>query len=295
MLLPRFEFHQPAGLAEALGLLADFGGEAKILAGGTDLLVHLKHKRLKPAHLVSLEAVGGLSEVSANGEVTVGARTTIARLMEDPVVREHGGVLAQAAGNLGSPLIRNRATLGGNLASARPAADTAPPLMALRARVVLKSRSGEREVPLDEFFQGPGQSVLRPDEILTGVRFPKPPAGSGGGYQKLGLRKSMEIGLVNSAVQLTLDDDGRTIRAARVVLGSVAPTPIRSLQAEEALIGAPATQKTLVRAARAAVGDSCAITDFRATIDYRCQMVEVLTRRALETAIRRAAGDRSRS
>lgn len=289
MLLPRFEFHRPAGIDEACEMMAEFGAKAKLLAGGTDLLVNMKHKRLKPAHVVSLDALEELAEVSGNGGgIAIGAGTRISGLLANEFLNENVQILIQAGANLGSPLIRNRATVGGNLATARPAGDMAPPLMALDAGVVLKSKTAQREVPLDEFFLGPGQSVITPEEIMVRIRIPAVEPGTGGGYQKLGLRQSMEIGIVNTAAVLTLEEDGETIKKARVVLGSVAPTPVRSPEAEKALTGAPASAETFTRASRVAVDDSCAIDDFRGTIAYRCQMVEVLTRRALETALENA-------
>ena len=289
MLLPRFDFHRPADLTEACEIMAEFGPKAKLLAGGTDLLVNMKHKRLKPDHVVSLDGVEELAGISGNGRgITIGAGTTIAGLVAGELLQRKAHILVQAGANLGSPLIRNRATLGGNLSSARPAADTAPPLMALGASVELASKSGTRTVPLDEFFLGPGQSVIRPDEVMVRILIPLIPDGSGGGYQKLGLRRSMEIGIVNSAAVLELADDGQTIKGARVFLGSVAPTPVRSPQAEKILIGSQADSDTFTKASQAAIGDSCAIDDFRGTIDYRCQMVEILTKRALETALKEA-------
>ena len=183
-------------------------------------------------------------------------------------------MLGVAAGRLGSPLIRNRATIGGNVANARPAADTAPALMVLDARVVLTSADGERDVSINEFFTGPGQTVMRPDEIISRIIVPKIEGKNGGGYEKLGLRKSLEIAIVNAAAFLELSPNGKKIKNARVALGAVGPTPLRSPAAEAVLTGAAAGPKVLARAAAAAMGDSCAIDDHRGTADYRCQMVE---------------------
>ena len=292
MLLPKFDFHCPASLDETCELLGKYKERSKLLAGGTDLLVNMKKKLLNPEHVVSIDRIEELDQFSSDRSgISIGPRFTIASLLDVRGLKKKANVLVQAAEKMASPLIRNRATVGGNIVTARPASDMAAPLMALGARVVLKSRAGEREVLLDEFFLGPGQSVIKPDEVLTRI-IVSPLNGAGGsGYQKLGLREAMEIGIVNAAAVLTLDKSGRKIEDAKVVLGAVAPTPIHSPEAEKALVGAAANVKTLAKAAECAVGDSCAITDFRGTIEYRCLMVEVLTRRALETALEQALGN----
>ena len=291
MFLPKFNFHRPATLDETCEILATHGVKAKLVAGGTDLLVNMKKKLLAPSHVVALDDIQDLEGVrSSKASINIGARSTIAGLCENRTLQKQVSILIQAACNLGSPLIRNRATVGGNLATARPASDTAPPLMALDASVILQSKKGTREINLNQFFTGPGTTVMRPDEVLTRIDIPAPAHGTGGGYQKLGLRQAMEIGIVNSAAVLTLDSSGKKIQSARVVLGAVAPTPIRSPEAEAVLVGAKADKKTLAKAAQAAVGDSCAIDDLRGTTEYRCLMVEVLTRRALETALAEALG-----
>ena len=289
MLLPKFDFYQPGGLKEACEIMAAYQAGAKVLAGGTDLLVNMKRKLVRPDHVVSLDGLADLRGVSSDREtITIGANTTIAGLVEDRTIGRLCPVLVQAGRLLGSPPIRNRATVGGNLATARPAGDMAPPLMALDARVLLVSLAGAREVSLDDFFLGPGQSVIRPDEVMTGILVPGPAPLTGGGYEKLGVRRTMVIGLVNAAAVLTLDQGGRKIKSARIVLGAVGPTPIRSPEAEAVLAGAVAGPKAFAAAGRAAIGDSCAITDFRGSLEYRCDMVEVLVRRALETAFRAA-------
>ena len=286
MLLPRFNFHSPASLGEACRMLDEMNGQAKLLAGGTDLLVNMKKKVLAPEHLIALDRAPELAGISTSkGVVSIGASTTAAELAENRTVKSKLAVLSAAAGRLGSPLIRNRATVGGNLVTARPAADTAPPLLALGAEVVLTSSSGERVVPLDEFFKGPGQTVIGPGEVLSRIQVPVPAAGSGGGYEKLGLRQTLEIAIVNVATCLTLDKSGKKIENARVVLGSVAPTPIRAAKAEAALTGQAASAKNLAQAALEAVKDAKPITDHRGTAKYRSLMIEVLTRRALTTAL----------
>ncbi|MCF8065444.1 MAG: xanthine dehydrogenase family protein subunit M, partial [Desulfarculaceae bacterium] len=284
MLLPTFDYYRPAGLPEALSLLAEMGEDARPLAGGTDLLVNLKLKKAAPKALLDL---GSLEELKGNrtddGKVSLGALNTASRLASGGP--EVPGLLAMGAGSLGSPQVRNRATLGGNLVTARPAADICLPLLALGATAVLAGPQGEREVPLDGYFQGPGYTVKQPGEILTRVLVGAPRPGVGGGYQKLGLRQAMEIALVNVAVYLELEGDGETVALARVALGAVAPVPMLSPGAAQALQGTPAGEKIFTEAAEAAAADAKPIDDHRGSAAYRRDMVRTLTLRPLRQAL----------
>ncbi|MCB2189716.1 MAG: xanthine dehydrogenase family protein subunit M [Deltaproteobacteria bacterium] len=292
MLLPRFAYHRPAGIAEALALLAEHQDRAAVLAGGTDLLVNLKHKLKNPAVLVDLAGIPGLAQVEETaGALRVGPLCSARGLSRDATVRAQATALALGAGVLGSPQVRNRATVGGNVCNARPAADMCVPLLALGASACLRASEGEREVPLAEFFLGPGATVRRPTEILVGLQVPAAQAGAGSGYQKLGLRKALEIALVNVAAFLTLEKDGKTIAGARVALGSVAPTPILSPGAAAALVGREAGPAALAQAGEAAAADCRPIDDHRGSAAYRRDMVAVLTRRALEAALAQAQGN----
>jgi len=290
MLLPRFEYDEPTSLEEACDLMASFGSKAKVLAGGTDLLVNMKKKLLAPAHVVSLGRVESLKTLEgSNGSIRIGALMTASAVSEAQGVKNGLSALARGASSLGSPLIRNLATIGGNLASARPAADFPPPLMVYGAQVLLKKKGGERIVPLDAFFKGPGMTVVQPDEILAEIVVPKPPPGSGAGYMKLGVRKTLEISIVNVAAFLSLDGGG-VIRTARVVLGAVAATPIQAPSAETVLVGQKPSLEVFAKAGDAAAGDSRPIDDFRGSAEYRREMVKVLTRRALQGAWDEARG-----
>ncbi len=283
MILPRFDFHRPADVAEAVDMLAVLGDGAKLLAGGTDLLVNMKHGAVKPRSLICLEGLAELAGRETAGEgLALGSGITAARIAADTAMP---AALALGAGALGSPQVRNRATIGGNLATARPAADMCVPLLALGAEVLLAGPGGERRVALDGFFLGPGQTVAEANEVLTKVLLPAPKAGTGSGYQKLGLRRSLEISLVNVAAWLRLADDGATIAEARVSLGAVAPTPILSPGAADALAGAPAGEDSFARAAAAAAQDARPIDDHRGSAEYRRDMVAVLTRRCLADAL----------
>lgn len=287
MLLPSFDYYRPQSLPEALSLLGEMGEAARPLAGGTDLLVNLKLKKLAPKVLLDL---GGLEELKGNrqddGMVSLGALATASRLASGGP--EVPGLLAMGAGSLGSPQVRNRATLGGNLVTARPAADICLPLLALGAEAVLAGPGGERVVALDVYFKGPGYTVKEPGEILTRVILHAPRPGVGGGYQKLGLRQAMEIALVNVAAHLELEEDGKTVALARVALGAVAPFPMLSPGAAKALIGKPAEETNFSEAAEAAAAEARPIDDHRGSAAYRRDMVRTLTLRALRQALSQA-------
>jgi CO/xanthine dehydrogenase FAD-binding subunit len=289
MLLPKFQYHEPRSLHEATGLMGEIGEEASILAGGTDLLVNMKRGKLFPKHLVYLARIEELKEVKRHdGSLTIGACVTVADLKEKGEIGPDFSAIAEGAGSLGSPLIRNLATVGGNIVTARPAADLPPPLIAYGAKIVLEKESGERTVPLEEFFQGPGKTILEPGEILSSIIVDRPPPFSGGGYMKLGVRKSLEISIVNVAAFLTLDGPSGPIREARIVLGAVAPKPMRSPSAEGALIGRKPDERLLREAGEKAAGDARPIDDFRGSAEYRREMVKLLTGKALLKAYEEA-------
>ena len=285
MLLPKFEFHEPIKLPEACELMGELKDKGRLLAGGTDLLVNMKKKLVAPEHLVSLARIEELKGIDAsNGLFKIGACVTAAELAESEVIRGLFGALEAGAASLGSPLIRNMATIGGNLVAARPAADLPTALMAYGAEVVLKRSSGDRSVPVDDFFKGPGETLLGPDEILTRVLLRKPQPASGAAYIKLGLRKTLEISLVNVAVYIGLDSQDGSIQTARVVLGAVAPTPIRAPSAEKIILGKKPSDALFESAGNEAAKDSKPIDDFRGSAEYRTDMVKVLTHRALSKA-----------
>ncbi|MDQ1240228.1 MAG: aerobic carbon-monoxide dehydrogenase medium subunit [Thermodesulfobacteriota bacterium] len=290
MLLPKFSYHEPSTLEEALQLLSSLGGNAKVLAGGTDLLVRMKQKIDKPAHVISIARVPGMDTiVPRNGHaVTVGAAVTARQLADHEFIHDHFAPLALAAGRLGAPMIRNRATIGGNLVNARPAADLPPACMVLNSSVTLKSLSGERQVSVNDFFKGPGQCVIEPHELMLSIDIDTPPPWSGGAYIKLGARKTLEISMVNVAAMLTLQGPEGPIVDARVALGAVAPTPVRAYAAEELLVGSNPSEELFHQAGAIGVGICSPITDHRGTMEYRCMMIEVLTKRCLIQAWEKA-------
>jgi carbon-monoxide dehydrogenase medium subunit len=269
--------------------MGELGETARPLAGGTDLLVNLKKGSLSVEHVVSLNRIQELGQIAQSGDQTeIGACVTVAKLAESNEIAAQFKGLRMGAENLGSPLIRNRATAGGNILSARPAADLPLPLMAYGAEVVLQKDSEERTVSLDDFFLGPGETLAEPDEILSRILLKHPPAGSGASYLKLGIRKATEIAIVNVATFIALDDEGNSIKSARVVLGAVAPAPIRALSAEKNLVGERPDENLFSKAAESAVADTQPIDDFRASADYRRAMVAVMTKRALAKAYEEA-------
>ena len=293
MLLPSFDYYEPASLDEACTKLSGLGDEGKILAGGTDLLVNMKKKIVAPRNLISLRRVPGLNHIDSSEErVVIGCKVTASDVAESPVVKGFFPMLAEGAGSLGSPLIRNRATIAGNIISARPAADTLPSLIALEAKVVLKRKPGERTLQVGDLIKGPGETDLRADEILTSIIIDKMPPYSGGAYIKLGQRNALEIGIVNVASLLVLDSENGAVRKARIVMGAVGPTPLRALKAEKYLMGQMPKENIFGRAGEIAAEECRPITDHRASAEYRRWMVASLTKRTLLQALGRAKENR---
>jgi len=279
-MLPEFDLLMPKTLPEALDMLAD-APEAAPLAGGTNLIPDMRGGRQRPGVLVNLTALGELHGIRRDdGHIVVGGGTTIAELLTDPLIAEHGAPLGEAAAVLGSPLVRNRATVGGNLADGSPAADTAPPLLVLGAEVELASYTITRRAPLEDFFVHVRDTICKPDELLLSVRWPAPAPGSAGAFRKLALRKADAISVVSAAVLVEPDENG-ACRQARIALGAVAPTPIRAHAAEDALRGSALTDEAIAEAAHLTAEAVSPIDDIRGSADYRRRVVEVLVRRLL--------------
>jgi carbon-monoxide dehydrogenase medium subunit len=280
----RFEYFEPATLGEAAALLARYGGRAQPLAGGTDLLVELKEQLRRADCVVNIKRIPGMAGLSYEPRegLRIGALVTARQIELSQVVSEKYPNLLQAVRELGSIQVRNRATIVGNVCRASPSADTLPPLIADGARVKVFGGKGTRELALEEFFTGPGKTVLGPDELVTEIVLPPMPPRTGKVYLKHGRRKAMELATVGVAVSLTLDAD------VKIVLGAVAPTPIRARQAEALLRGQNLNPGLIEKAAQAAVDESRPISNVRASAGYRRDMVRVLTRRALEQALRAA-------
>jgi carbon-monoxide dehydrogenase medium subunit len=280
----RFEYFEPATLAEAVALLGRANGKASVLAGGTDLLVEIREHLRRPASVINIKQIPGMAtlDYDAGRGLRFGALVTSRTIELSPIVQEKYPGLAQAVRELGSIQVRNRATVVGNICRASPSADTLPPLIADGASARIHGPGGDRVVRLEDFFTGPGQTVLRPDELVTEITVPPPPPRTGRTYIKHGRRKAMELATVGVAVSLTLDRD--RCREVRIALGAVAPTPIRARRAEAMLQGQTLDARLVADAARAARDEARPIGNVRASAEYRRQMIEVLTRRAVEQA-----------
>ncbi len=295
MRLPKFEYLQPADLSEASAFLERYGGEARLIAGGTDLLVIMKNRKCTPKYLIGLNQIPQLDHISIeNGLLKIGSLCTLRAIEVHPVIREQWAMLALAAKSMATLQIRNRGTIGGNLCNAAPSADTAPSLIALGATAVLASKKGERTIPMEEFFAGPGKTTLQDGEILKEIQVPKLPPQSGGVYLKHGRRKAVDLAVVGVAGLITINKANNHCTDARIVLGAVAPIPLRVKKAEEALINRTIDDASIEEAARIAMDESRPITDIRSSKEYRKEMVKVFTRRALKESLLLAQSDSRR-
>jgi carbon-monoxide dehydrogenase medium subunit len=282
--VPGFDFMEPDNLKEALEFISAHEKDAVALAGGTDLMRNIKLGVVRPGWVVSLARLEELSGIhEQNGGLSIGAMTCMSQLSHSEQVRTLYPALAQAAAQVGSPQVRNRGTLGGNLCNASPCADTAGPAFVFGARVVLKSVVAERRLGMGEFMTGPGQTALGSGEILTAIELPAPSKTGGSAFLSLGRRRALEITIASATASLSLDEN--RVERVRVCLGSVAPTPILSRAVEHILHGNEPTQEAINAAAKAAVSDVSPIDDLRASAQYRRWMVEVLTRRTLQQAL----------
>lgn len=288
MYLPDFELHEAESPTEAAALLAEHAPDALLMAGGTDLLVDLKTGRRTAGHIVWLNRIEALRGIASNADgVCIGALTTISQLLDSAVVRDRCRPLLDAASQMAAPQIRNLATIGGNIACAAPCADIPPILMVMSASVELVSGTGTRQVLLDELFVGPRQTVIGRDEVLTAVHVPHAPIRSGAAYARFALRDGNAIAVAGSAARLVLDDTD-CIAAARIALGAVAPIPMMVESAAAELTGKHPDEDAFDEAALAAAQACQPITDVRGTAEFRREMVRIMTRRALQTALERA-------
>ncbi len=290
-----FRYFEAGTVSEAVGILTREGLGAYPLAGGTDLLVRMKRGDLAPGALVNLKRIPGLGgiEREPGGGIRVGALAVISAIEHSPLVRTSYPVLAEAAGVLGSPSIRNLGTLGGNIGRASPASDMAPSLLILRARMLVEGPQGKREVEVREFFKGPGETVLSSGELITSFLLPDMAPGSGAVYERIGRREGMDCALVGVAALVTLSGKDHGVKDAGVALAAVAPVPLRAKRAEQVLLSGSLTEERMKEAARAAAEDCFPISDMRASGSYRQEMVQVLTYRALARALRLAEGGKA--
>ena len=280
-----FEFYEPTTLAEASRLFAE--EHAQLLAGGTDIVIGMKALTETPESVISLQKIPGLAGITteADNSISIGAMTKVREVEVSGDIQQHHTALAEGASEIGSIQIRNLATIGGNIAHASPAADTVAGLLVADAQVDIAGADGNRSVPIDELFTGPGQTVLVPGEIITRFRLPSPASGSH--YIKHKIREVMDLAFIGVAAAVNLDNG--TITDARIGLAAVAPTPIRATEAENLLNGNAPTPELLEQAGEAAAAGCSPISDLRCSAEHRREMVDVLTRRTLQHALERAS------
>jgi carbon-monoxide dehydrogenase medium subunit len=277
--MPVAEFLRPQKVNEVLDLLAEHGGDAKVIAGGQSLMVLLHEGLLAPRVLVSLSGVRELDGITVDEQATIGALCTHAQLMRHPAIRARWPVLASAEEAVSTVQIRNRGTLCGNLAHAYPTADPPAALMTVDAVLHLSSPRGERRVPIEEFISGPLTTVLAEDELITSVTLPPPPAGARYSYRKYAMRP-LDFAIVGVAVRVAFDGEG-PCRDVRVAVNGGANRPVRMSQAEQALDHQPLTTESIEAAAQAAAGEAEPLEEVFESAAYRRKMVQVFVRRAL--------------
>ena len=275
------EYFQPETLREASELLTLYPEEARLLAGGTDLLNRLPQRSEQEIKIVSLKRISELRGIRQDeaGEVSIGALTCHSDVAASPIIRQHFPALAKASGLVGSPSIRNLGTIGGNIVNASPSADTAPPLLAYAGRAVVWSLQGEKEIPIEAFFTGPSSNVLKRGEILKGFLL-KPEKDFKCAYEKLGTRKAREIAIVNVCVILKAERISK-LSEVRIALGAVAPTPFRAQRAEAHLRLESITADRITQAGQIAMSEASPISDIRASADYRREMIGILVKKLI--------------
>ena len=284
-----FDYHAPGSLAEAIGLLQQHGDDAKVLSGGQSLLPLLKLRLASAVHLVDIGRIPGLEYIKEEaGYLKIGGRTRESALERSDVIKAKYPILHDTALVIADPLVRNRATVGGNLAHADPANDHPATMLALGAEVVATGPRGERVIPIGQFFTGIFATALAPGEILTEIRIPAPPPRSGGAYVKLE-RKVGDFATAASAAQVTIGADGKVARAG-IALTAAGPTPIKATAAEQFFQGKVPDAAAIAQASKLASDATSPSEDRRGSVEYKREMARVLTARALATAVARAGG-----
>lgn len=274
------EYIAPNSLQEITKILKRLKGKGKLIAGGTNVIPDLRAKTIQPQVLIDISYIKNLSYVKEEKrKIRIGGLTPIAELASSKVIRKIAPILSEAADQLGNPLVRNKATIAGNLVHASPAADTAVPLLALEATVILARDGKSRQIPIDQFFRGPNRTVLKADEIIKEISFQRPISNARMSYIKLGRRSAMAISIVSAAVMLEIGNG--KCKKARIGLGAVAPKPVRAYGVEEMLEGREITENLIGACCEHVQREINPITDIRASAEYRRQMSSVLLRRLL--------------
>lgn len=289
-----FQYLKPTSLAAALDLLAQYGEKAKVIAGGTDLMIQWKKKLVSPDVMISLRNIPELNFIRVNGNLSIGSATSHRKLELSQEIREQFPVIYDAVSNLGSVQVRNSATIGGNLCNAAPSADTAPPMLVLEAQVRIAGSSGERSIPITEFFRSPGKTSVQKGELVTSFEVPQPMPHSGMAYWKHTRRKAMDLPILGVAVLLSFEDDLKTCKKARIGLGVAGPVPMRALNAEAYLEGKVLDEAILREAGRIASEDASPRTTIRGSEWYRRDMIRVLINRTGLISMGRAAMSKGR-
>lgn len=286
--LPEIEYLEPTTIKEICFLLSQYKEEAKVIAGGTDLLVQMKNRILTPKYLISLKKFPSLGKIiydETNG-LKIGALARLQDIKTSPIIKKKFTALFEAVYNMASIQIRNLATIGGNICNALPSADTAPPLLALNAKLKVVGVEGERIIPIEDFFKAPGETVLNSSEILTEIQIDTPPPFSRSTYIKHSLRNAMDLALVGVGVFIQLSSANGTCEEARISLGACAPTPIRAKKAEGILHGSSLSDEIIKKAAELASYESRPRKDsFRSSVEYRREMIRSLMIRAINNVM----------
>jgi CO/xanthine dehydrogenase FAD-binding subunit len=290
MRLPKFEYVAPKTLESALSSLDAQGEGAHLFAGGTDIMVKMSHGRLRPAGIIGLMAIEGLDAINFNPKdgLNIGATARLSDVASHPDILNHYPALAHAVQVMANVEVRNMGTVAGNLCNAAPSADTAPPLMAMAAEVILASLKGERRLPLGQFFKGPGLTAMERGEIMTSIHVPPPQPKSGASYMRISGRCGVDIAAVGVGVMAAFN--GRSCKEARIVLGAVAPIPMRATKTEDLMKSRPWTRDLIEQGGVLAAEEARPISDVRASAEWRKKMVAVLTRRTLTEAWERSRG-----
>ncbi len=284
------DYFEPKTVNEALSLLAKYGEQAKVIAGGTDVMVDIKYKE-EPGCLVNIKKIPGLGAIQENGgSLRIGPLVTIHEIETNKLVRDRLPVLWESCHQFASLQIRNTATIGGNICRASPSGETLAPLLVLEAKAKLAFSEGEKTEAFASFFHGPGKSSIGSKGLLTEIDVPYPAQGSRGVYLKHAVRGAMDIAMVGVAVLVTPDASKNNVQDARIGLGAVAPTPVRASKTEALLRGKPLTAALVKEAAAMAAAESSPISDQRSSGEYRRWIVEALTRRGLEQSWKAATG-----
>ena len=285
------DYVSPTSLSEAIAIVASDGQRVRALAGGTDILVQLRARRRLPDTLLDVKSIPEMNQLSydsASG-LTIGAAVPCCKIYEDSNVKNHYPALIDCTSIIGGIQIQGRATVGGNLCNAAPSADSIPALIAYNATASIAGPNGTRIVPVQDVCKSPGETILSSNELLVSINVPNPAPNTGARYIRFIPRNEMDIAVVGAGVFVELDGDN--IKSARLSLASVAPTPLFLKEASESLEGQAISDETIRKASGLAQKAAKPITDMRGTVEYRLQLCEVLTRRALNTAIERAKGN----